>query len=126
MKAFVHTLSRPLLGAAAALALGVCALAPAAALADYDPVVVTNPATGVTDVAATLNGVVGPQWNFKVYTFQYGVARYDHQTQITALPPSGNGARPVSVQVTGLTPATEYHYRLVAGDGGSFGWISGG
>jgi hypothetical protein len=126
MKAFVHTLSRPLLGAAAALALGVSALAPAAALADNDPDVVTNPATGITDVAATLNGVVGPQWNLRVYTFQYGVARYDHQTQITALPASNNGARPVSVQVTGLTPATPYHYRLVAGDGGIFGWISGG
>jgi hypothetical protein len=126
MTALVHTLSRPLIGAAAALALGVSALAPAAALADHDPSVVTTPATAVTDVAATLNGVVSSRRDLKVYTFQYGVTRYDHQTQITSLPPAGNGPRPVSVQVTGLSPATQYHYRLLAGDGGFFGWISGG
>jgi hypothetical protein len=126
MTALVHTLSRPFLGAAAALALGVSALAPAAASADHDADVLTTPATGVTDVAATLNGVVGPQNDLTVYTFQYGVTRYDHQTDPAALPPPGRGARPVSAPVTGLTPATLYHYRLVVRDGGFFGrWIYG-
>ena len=90
MTPVVHTLFRPLLGAAATVALGLSALAPAAALANYDPAVVTTAATGVTDVAATLNGVVSPRRDLKVYAFQYGVTRYDHTTQITALPPAGN------------------------------------
>src|SRR4051812_18229967 len=126
MKPFVHTLSRPLLGAAAALALGLSALAPAAASADPAPAVRTTPATAVTDTTAVLNGVVGPQKEFSVYTFQYGINRYDHQTPVTALPAPDNGPRPVAVPVTGLAPATQYHFRLVAGDGGRFGWMSGG
>jgi hypothetical protein len=126
MTPVVHTFTRPLLGAAAAVALVVSALAPAVASADHDRDVVTTPATGVTDVAATLNGVVGPQGDLTVYTFQYGVTRYDHQTKPAQLPPSGRGPRPVSAQVTGLTPATLYHYRLVVRDGGFFGrWIYG-
>jgi hypothetical protein len=126
MKPFVHTLFRPLLGAVAGLALGLSALAPAVASADQTPAVQTTPATAVTDTTATLNGVVGPQQHFRVYTFQYGIDRYDHQTPIMALPPSGNGPRPVSAAITGLTAATQYHFRLVAGDGGLFGWVSGG
>jgi hypothetical protein len=125
MTALVHTLSRPFLGAAAALALGVSAVAPAAALADHDPSVDTTPATGVTDVAATLNGVVSARADLRIYQFQYGVTRYDHQTPVTALPPGGKGPRAVSAQVTGLTPATLYHYRLVASEGGRFGFSGG-
>jgi hypothetical protein len=116
MNPFVHTLSRPLLGAAAALALGLSAFAPAAALAD-EPIQ-TTPATGVTDTTATLNGVVGPQRGLTDYTFQYGVTtRYElPHTPVTPLPPPNNGPRPVSATVTGLTPGTVYHYRLLAGN----------
>jgi hypothetical protein len=124
MKLFVHTLSRPLLGAAATAALALSALAPAAASADSPPVR-TTPATAVTDTSAVLNGVVTSDRRFTVYTFQYGLNRYDQQTAVAALPPGGNGPRPVSVAVTGLAPATLYHFRLVAGDGRRFG-VSGG
>jgi hypothetical protein len=115
MKPIVHTLSRPLIGAAAALALGVSAVAPAAALAD--PPVQTSPATEVTATSATLNGVVGPQRGLTDYTFQYGVTtRYElPHTPVSTLPPPDNGPRPVSAAVSGLTPATVYHYRLLAG-----------
>jgi hypothetical protein len=41
-------------------------------------------------------------------------------------PPSDGGQRQVSMHVSGLGPATLYHVRLVAGDGGIFGWIPGG
>ena len=126
MKPFVHTLSRPLLGAAAALAVGLSALAPAVASADSTPSVQTTAAAAITDTTAVLKGVIGPEGRFSVYTFQYGVSRYDQQTPITALPPSGHGARPVAVPVTGLAPATQYHFRLVAGNGHVFGWVSGG
>lgn len=116
MKLFVHTLSRPLLGAAATLALGLSAFAPAAALAD--PPVQTAPATGITDTTATLNGVVGPQHVFTDYKFQYGLTtRYElPHTPVSPLPPPNNGPRPVSATVGGLTPGTVYHYRLLAGN----------
>jgi hypothetical protein len=126
MKLFVHPLSRPLVRAATAVALGISALAPAAASADSEPAVRTTPATAVTDTTAVLNGVVGPEKQFSVYTFQYGIDRYDHQTPVTALPPPDNGPRPVSMPVAALAPATQYHVRLVAGDGQRFGWKSGG
>jgi len=115
MKLFVHTLSRPLLGAAA-VAVAVSALAPAAASAD-DPVR-TTPATAITDTTATLNGVVGPQRGLTDYTFQYGVTtRYElPHTPVSPLPPPDNGPRPVSATVTGLTPGMVYHYRLLAGN----------
>lgn len=125
MKPLVHTLLRRLLGAAA-VALGLSAFAPGVASADPEPAVRTAPATAVTDTTATLNGVVGPQKQFTVYTFQYGVTRYDHSTPLAQLPPGGNDERPVSLPVTGLEPATTYHFRLVAGDGGPFGWMAGG
>jgi hypothetical protein len=124
MKPLVHTLSRPLLGAAAALALGVSALAPAAAPADPPPVQ-TTPATAVADTAATLTGIVGPQKNLVFYTFQYGVTSYDHSTPVSQLPAGGNGPRPVSAAVSGLTAGTLYHYRLLAGTGRFFGWVAG-
>jgi hypothetical protein len=115
MKPFVHTLLRPLLGAAAALALGLSAIAPAAASAD--PAVQTAPATAVTDTTATLNGVIGPQQALVHYTFEYGVTtQYElPHTPFGTLPPPNNGPRPVSATVSGLTPATVYHYRVLAG-----------
>jgi hypothetical protein len=122
MKPFVHTLFRPFLGAAAALTLGLSAIAPAQA---DPPPVQTTPATGVTDTTAVLNGVVGPQENLVVYTFQYGVRGYDHATPVSALPAGGNAPRPVSVPVGALTPGTLYHYRLLAGNGRFFGWVAG-
>jgi hypothetical protein len=119
MKTLVHTLFRPLLGPAAALALCLSALAPAAASADEQAEAVrTSPATAVTDTSATLNGVVGPQRGLTDYTFQYGVTtRYEQpDTPVSPLPPPNNGPRPVSATVSGLTPGTLYHYRLLAGN----------
>jgi hypothetical protein len=117
MKTLVHTLFRPLLGPAAALALCLSALGPAAASADEQPVR-TSPATAVTDTSATLNGVVGPQRGLTDYTFQYGVTtRYEQpHTPVSPLPPPNNGPRSVSATVSGLTPGTLYHYRLLSGN----------
>jgi len=112
MKIFVHTLPRPLLGAAAALALGLTALAPAAVQADEAPIQ-TTPATDVTDTSATLTGIIGTQGKAVAYRFQYGVIRYDHATPVSTVP-ARDAPRPVSATVTGLTPGTLYHFRLVA------------
>jgi hypothetical protein len=118
MKPFVHTLSRPLLAAAATLALALSAFAPAVASADPPLDVQTAAATAVTDTTATLNGVIDPHGNNRTsYRFRYGITGYDTATPITELPGAGNGPRAVSATITGLTPATTYHFRLFAGDG---------
>jgi hypothetical protein len=117
MKLLVHTLSRPLLGAAAALTLGLSSLAPAAASADPAPAVQTTAATGVTATTATLNGVIGPARGTTFYTFEYGTTtRYGSLTPIGAVPAS-QGARAVSAALSGLTPGAVYHFRLITGDG---------
>jgi hypothetical protein len=119
MKLFVHTISRPLLGAAAALCLGLSALAlaPAAAPAHNDATAQTAPATAVTDTTATLNGVIGPAGGTTFYTFEYGTTtRYGSISRIGSVP-GANAARAVSAPLSGLTPATVYHFRLITGDG---------
>ena len=78
------------------------------------PVVATSPATAVTASAATLNGTVNPDGQATTYRFEYGTTTaYGNQT-----PPqdagAGTGAQNVSAQVSGLSPSTVYHYRVVA------------
>jgi hypothetical protein len=85
-------------------------LAFAAALA----LAVTGSATDVTRTTATLQGTVDPQGEATTYSFEYGTSEaYGLQTPATA---AGDGTEPVPVRaaVTGLTPNTTYHYRLVA------------
>ncbi len=74
-------------------------------------VATTGQATGVTGASAELNGVVNssdprPQW-----FFEYGRTRtYGHETPVHAI---GSGLTVVSAKVTGLSPKTIYHFRLV-------------
>lgn len=99
-----------LLLAGAALALP----AHAAAATTTGPVVTTGPAKNVTYSGATLTGTVNPNGHETDYYFQYGTTRsYGSRTQLT---PAGNGSKNVaaSASISGLTPNTAYHYRLVA------------
>jgi hypothetical protein len=117
MKPLVHTLLRPLLGAVAALALGLSALAPAVAVADPDATAQTTPATAVTDTSATLNGVIGPAHGTTFYTFEYGTTtRYGAITRIGSVP-GADAPRAVAAALTGLSPSTVYHFRLITGNG---------
>lgn len=78
------------------------------------PVVVTETATGISETEATLNGTVDPSEQETSYFFQYGTTTgYGLETAEAS---AGSGASPVakSASVTGLTPATTYHFRLVA------------
>jgi hypothetical protein len=101
----------------AALTLAVGALLlPATALGapPKSPTVATGPAKSVTYSGATLTGTVNPQGSETDYYFQYGTTKgYGAQTPLT---PVGNGTKNVtaSATVSGLTPNTLYHYRLVA------------
>src|SRR4051812_5120963 len=109
----VRTHSR-LLTCSALTALVVCVamLAPAGALAAPGPVAQTTPATAIAPTTATLTGTVDPGARDTEYFFLYGSTSYSQRTP-TQRVPAGPPAR-VSAALTGLTPATVYHYRLFA------------
>src|SRR5215207_5010972 len=85
----------------------------ATAAAQGPPTVVTGAAQPGT-TTATLNGTVDPNLTATSYHFEYGTtAAYG---LVTPTQSAGSGDAPVPVQATvsGLTPSTTYHYRLVA------------
>jgi len=101
---------------AALAACAVLALLGAAdsAQAAPRPVVITGPATTIDYGSATLTGRIDPEGGATSYYFQYGpTGALGEQTAIAS---AGAGTRSVavSVAVTGLSPLTVYHYRLVA------------
>jgi LPXTG-site transpeptidase (sortase) family protein len=78
------------------------------------PTVTTNPATGVTTTGATLNGTVNANNSSTTVTFQYGLTNaYGSTVTATQSPVIGNTNTAVSAAITGLTPNTLYHYRVV-------------
>jgi hypothetical protein len=88
------------------------------------PGVRTGSASGVGHNAATVGAVVNPSGtgsaNETTYRFQYGTTAAYGQTT-AALPQGrslgGDSSVPVSAVLGGLTPETEYHYRVVASNG---------
>jgi|GEM_PF-2078110 len=89
------------------------------------PSVATNAATGVGSTAVTLNGSVNANGVSTAVTFQYG-ATTSYGTTVTAAqsPVTGSSATAVSIALSGLTPSTTYHYRVVGVSGG--GTTNGG
>jgi hypothetical protein len=86
--------------------------APASALAAA-PTITTGGVANVAPTTAVLKGTVDPNGTATSYTFQYGPTRlYGAQTPVTA---AGSGTKGVAVAagISGLAPATTYHYRLV-------------
>src|SRR5215207_6413904 len=87
---------------------------PATALAA--PVVETLPAAPVGETTATLHGTVDANGEEAGYFFEYGTSSaYGLKTEELS---AGAGEDPVDVTaaLTGLSPATTYHYRLVSGE----------
>ena len=78
------------------------------------PTARTDAATAITATGATLNGFVGTNGRATQYTFAYGVtvSSVKFAPDPPGVVPAGQGA-PVSVTVTGLTPGTTYHVRLI-------------
>jgi hypothetical protein len=98
-------------------ALAVALAAPSGAVAAGKPVVRTGGASNVGQADALLNGSVNPNGGQTTYFFQYGTnTLYGAQTPETSAG-AGSKAVKVTVGVTGLAPATTYHYRLVARKG---------
>ena len=87
------------------LSLGACSAPPAAA---------TNAATALTSSGATLHGTVNAINASTTVTFEYGTTTsYGTSVTATQSPVTGNTDTPVSKAITGLTPNTTYHFRVV-------------
>jgi DNA-binding beta-propeller fold protein YncE len=93
-------------------------------VAIFDQVVLPDVSTGLEQTneehegSVTLNGMVNPDGEqVTSCQFEYGIeASYSNVAPCE--PAAGSGSSPVAVHanVTGLTPLTSYHYRLVAGN----------
>ncbi len=98
---------------AATAALIVCAIAAAAA-----PTAITGPVTATAATTATLSGTVNPNGTATNWHFEYGkTTSYGTSTSLTSAG-SGTANTGVSENLTGLTPGTTYHYRVVAASTG--------
>jgi hypothetical protein len=80
------------------------------------PEAATGAATGVTATSADIDGVVSPHSTATSFHVLYGpTAAYGALAPVPdAVVGSDAGANGVSQTLTGLTPATTYHYRVVA------------
>jgi hypothetical protein len=79
------------------------------------PAVTTGAASNITPASATLSATINPLGQVTSFTFEYGTTA--SFGQISAIDSTGDGlpaTRPVSLPVSGLTPATTYRYRIVA------------
>jgi phosphodiesterase/alkaline phosphatase D-like protein len=96
------------------LALAGAALSVSQALAAASPTATTGNAQQVQFASATVTGTVNPAGATTSYHFEYGsTSDYGLQTSAAS---AGAGTSNVAVQqsLSGLTPKTTYHYRLVA------------
>jgi hypothetical protein len=84
------------------------------------PTATTGAATDVTATSASLAGVVNPGGGTVTWQVVYGpTSGHGESTAGATLGPSA-ADQPVSVQLTGLSPGTTYHYAVLAtGSGGS-------
>ena len=81
------------------------------------PEVTTGASSAVLRTSAKLEGTVNPEGKeVTSCQFEYGTsAAYGNTAPCATAPGSGSSSVPVSAEVSGLTPETTYHYRLVAG-----------
>ena len=78
------------------------------------PTVSTDPATGVTATNATINGTVNPNGLVSSCYFQWGTSTAYGNTLPPVSLPADSTALGTSAGLSGLSPSTTYHYRLVA------------
>jgi hypothetical protein len=92
-----------------------------AELLSLTPTATTAPASNVTLSSATLNGTLLTETSGTAY-FQYGTSTaYGASTAHRAIAASIS-AHPVSAAVTGLSPSTTYHFRIVVENAGGPGY----
>ncbi len=80
-------------------------------------IVTTNAATNVASSSATLNGTVNPNGLTTTVHFEYGTTtNYGSTTANQSY--TGNTTHSASANITGLSPNTTYHFRLVGTNNG--------
>ena len=82
------------------------------------PAATTGPAGAVSDNSATLSGSVNPNGAPTSYRFEYGTTTAYGATTPATDAGSGAGAVAAGATVSGLSPGTTYHYRVVATNAG--------
>jgi subtilase family serine protease len=90
------------------------ALSPSGTPVNTPPTVTTSAASGVTTNAAVLNGTVNPNNQTTAAQFLYGLTTNYNLTAAVSGPFTGGSAQAVSANLTGLTPATTYHFAITA------------
>ena len=83
-----------------------------------DPIVTTGAATATGPAAATVAGTVNPAGTTATWIVEYGPTTEYGSATAPADIGSGTADVPVEAALTGLTPATVYHYRVVGTNGG--------
>jgi hypothetical protein len=102
------------LGALVLAATSIFFAAAGAAHAASAPTAITGPVSAVSPTTATLTGTVNPNGAATTWYFEYGTSTsYGSKTASTNAG-SGTANANVTSGLTGLKPATTYHYRLVA------------
>jgi plastocyanin len=77
------------------------------------PVVATSSATLIASLSATLNGSLNPHGLTTTISFQYGTTTaYGSTTPMQTQ--TGNTYRNIAANISGLSPNTVYHFRIVA------------
>ncbi len=83
-------------------------------IASPPPGATTGASQGVTEVAATLTGVVNTHGLATTYHFDFGTTTSYGSTTRPGTLAAGTGSVNVSARLSRLRPGTTYHYRLVA------------
>ena len=84
---------------------------------NFAPAAVTDPATLIQASGATLAGTVTPRSQATTYSFDWGQTTAYGSSTTTSSAGGGASAQPVTAVISGLTPATTYHFRVVATNG---------
>ena len=82
------------------------------------PTAITGPVSAVGTTSATASGTVNPNGQSTTWYFEYGTSTGYGKKTSSKSAGSGTANVQVSGTLTGLTPGTTYHYRLVATSGG--------
>lgn len=78
------------------------------------PTATTGSAESITLTGATLAASINPNGAETTYRFEYGTSTSYGLRTADATVPAGTSATTVKVPITGLTQATQYHFRVVA------------
>jgi ELWxxDGT repeat protein len=82
------------------------------------PSVRTGPVARITQTGAVVNGFVNPNGIATTVRIEYGTSTsYGKNVSVTLAPSNGSVQQSVNASLSGLTPGTTYHCRIVATNG---------